>query len=315
MITAAWLALYSLAIMAAGPVLLGRLTQGGHAPRLGIAVWLTAIGSVLLCWPTAAILVAIEFGEHTGDPTGVMASCLDAARDIMAGQAGLFGQVVAWLFLALGLVVPALVVGRVAQIARRMSKRADEHASAVRIVGRTGHDEDVVVMQSPEAVAYCVAGRPSAIVVTTAAVAALHGDQLAAVLAHERAHLSGRHATLLGVLRGLAAVLPHLRLFTEGAQRVSTLLEMRADDVASRRHGSVALLGGLLALSGATPRPALAAAGQDVVVRAQRLACADVVRRSRARAHALLGAAMMVTTLGPMSIAAMAITGVLLCTP
>lgn len=317
MITAAWLSLYSLAIMAAGPAVLGRLTRVGHAPRLGIAVWLTAIGSVLLCWPTAAVLVAIEFGEHTTDTSAVVASCLQAARDILAGGAGLGGQMVAWLLLALGLAVPAVLVARVAHIAHRMTKRAGEHASAVRIVGRSAHfsNEDVVVMQSAQPAAYCVAGHPSAIVVTSAAVDALGHEQLAAVLAHERAHLAGRHAALLGVLRGLASVLPRMRLFTDGAARVSTLLEMRADDVASRRHGPDALLGGLLALSGAAPRTAMAAAGQDVVVRAQRLAGADLVRESRARAQALLGAAMMLTTLGPVSIAAMAITGVLLCTP
>lgn len=300
--------------MAAGPPVLRRLTHASDAPRLAIAVWLTAIGSVLLCWPTAMILIAIEFGEHTTRSGGVVASCLDAARDIMAGRAGPAAQAAAWSFSGLGVAVPTALTARVLLMARRMRCRAREHAEAVRMVGRC-EEGDVVVMSSDKPAAYCVAGRPSAIVVTTAAVSELQREQLAAVLAHERAHLAGRHAALLAVLRSLAAVLPRLKLFSVGAQQVSTLLEMRADDVASRRCGAVALLGGLLTLTGATPRSALAAAGQDVLARAHRLADIGVVRAAPARAQATLGAAMLVTSSGPLSIAALAMTGALLCTP
>ena len=45
----------------------------------------------------------------------------------------------------------------------------------------------------PEPAAYCVSGRPPAIVVTTAALGALDDRQLDAVVAHERAHLAGHH--------------------------------------------------------------------------------------------------------------------------
>jgi Zn-dependent protease with chaperone function len=46
---------------------------------------------------------------------------------------------------------------------------------------------------------YCVPGRLPTIVVTTGALAVLEPEQLAAVLAHERAHLAGRHHLLLAV--------------------------------------------------------------------------------------------------------------------
>lgn len=322
MIVAAWLALYSVAILVVGPPLLRRLTQACHAPRFAIAVWLTTMTSVLVCWPTAALLVAFEFGKHTAGPGGVVVSCVETMRSIAAGEAGLLAQAVAWLVVAVAVAAPTVMVARMVITLRRMRDHAHQHASAVRLVGRSrhealgfgGHEADVVVMPAAEPVAYCVEGRPSAIVVTTAAIEALRRDQLAAVLAHERAHLVGHHAVLVGILRALAAALPRLTLFTLGAEQVSTLLEMRADDVASRRHGPSALLGGLLALSGATPSPALAAAGCDVVARAQRLA-ADTADRPGARAQALLGTVIMLTTASPMSIAALSIIGVLLCTP
>lgn len=313
MITASWLALYSVAIMAAGPPLLRRLTRRGQLPRFAVAVWITAVASVLFCWPAAATLVAIEFGEHTTVDNHVVATCLQAARDMMAGEAGVVAQGMAWLVLALGVVAPLLIVARVVLLARGMSRRAREHACAVRIVGHS-HD-DIVVMPSPVAAAYCVTGRPSAIVLTTAALTTLRPDQLNAVVAHERAHLAGRHAALVATLRSLASVMPRMRLFTDAADRVATLLEMRADDVAARRHGRPALLGGLLALCEATPPDtALAATGEDVVERAERLARIGELRQSSARAQALLSAAMMVSVAGPASVAVLVVTGTLLCT-
>ena len=49
-----------------------------------------------------------------------------------------------------------------------------------------------VVLDDPRPAAYCVAGRPAAIVVTSGALAVLDQPQLEAVLAHERAHLAQR---------------------------------------------------------------------------------------------------------------------------
>lgn len=315
MITAGFLALYSVVIMAAGPPLLRRTARGGYTPRFAILIWMTAIFSVLLCWPTAAILIAIELGEHTTRPDGVVATCLQAARAIMTGEAGAVAQGVAWLLLGLGAAAPVIVAVRVALLVRRMRLRAREHASAVRIVGHSAGD-DIVVMPSTEPVAYCVAGRRPAIILTTATLSMLSTEQLDAIVAHERAHLAGRHAAVVELMRGLATALPRLRLFKDGAAQVSTLLEMRADDVAARRHGRPALLAGLIALSGAaTPDAGLAAAREDVVERARRLAGAGVLSRSRACGQTLLGAAAMMTAAaGPVSIAALVVTGTLLCT-
>lgn len=314
MITAGFLALYSVVIMVAGPPLLRRTTRAGHTPRFAILVWVTAITSVLLCWPTATILVAIELGEHTTRPDGVVATCLQAVRAILSGEAGVLAQGAAWIFSVVAAAAPMAIVLRVALLIRRMRRRAQEHACAVRIVGRSA-GADIVVVPSDEPVAYCVAGRRPAIVLTTATLSMLSTDQLDAVIAHERAHLAGRHAALVEFMRSLAAALPKFRLFKDGAARISTLLEMRADDVAARRHGRPALLAGLIALSGAaTPGGALAAAREDVVERAWRLAGTRVFSRSRAGAQTLLGAAMMTAAAGPVCIAALVVTGTLLCT-
>jgi Zn-dependent protease with chaperone function len=136
---------------------------------------------------------------------------------------------------------------------------------------------------------YCVPGRPPTIVVTTGALAVLEPGQLTAVLAHERAHLAGRHHLLLALTRSLAAVAPFVPLFARGAVEVARLAEMLADDSAARRGGAQGrrtLLTALLAMAGGTaaPRPAspalatlapaswLPATGGVVATRVRRLA-------------------------------------------
>lgn len=307
------LVLYGLAVTAIGPAALVKLSDGGHAPRLAIAAWLTAIVSMLLCWPVAAALVVVELAEHTVGSDSLLVSCVDKLRDVLVGNTGPAAQAIAGLVVAAMAGSLLLVVWRVVRSLGRMRGTSHDHARAVRIAGRPVGD-DVVIIEAAEPAAYCVVGRPSAIVVTSAAVETLDSAELAAVLAHERAHLAGRHALLVALLRSLASALPWAALVTRGAARVSTLLEMCADDVASRRHGTAPLLGGLLAMTGVTPQPALGAANLEVLARAERLFTVTP-QRCRLRATALLSAAMTMIVAGPVLIATLTITGVLLCTP
>jgi hypothetical protein len=121
---------------------------------------------------------------------------------------------------------------------RRASVRTRAHAEAARITGqRIGAGNPAFVLDATQPAVYCVPGRPATIVLTTGALAVLGPDQLTAVLAHERAHLAGRHHLLLAVTRSLAAVAPAVPLFARGTSAVARLAEMRADDVAARRAG------------------------------------------------------------------------------
>ena len=121
--------------------------------------------------------------------------------------------------------------------------------------------------------AYCVPGRPAAIVLTSAALAVLDPGQLTAVLAHERAHLAGRHHLLIALTRGLAAAFPGVPLFTRAPAEVARLAEMCADDAAARRSSRPALVTALLAMGTGTavPAAALAATTCAVSARVQRL--------------------------------------------
>jgi uncharacterized membrane protein/Zn-dependent protease with chaperone function len=266
------LLLYSIAMLVAAPPLLRALTCSGNAPRLGVATWLSAIGTVVGSWLATAVLIIVEVISHWAHPRTIAASCLARLQRTISGDAGIAPQITL-VVIAAGATVAAAITGvRLATAVLGMRARAHEHARAVRLVGHRTSEADVVMVEASKAAAYCVAGRPPAIVVTSAARAALDDRQLAAVLAHERAHLAGHHAVIVSALRALAAVFPRLNLITEGAQQVSRLLEMCADDVAARRHSSRALLSGLITLCTAGPAEALAAADLAVVARAERLA-------------------------------------------
>ena len=127
-------------------------------------------------------------------------------------------------------------------------------------------------MEHPQPAAYCVAGRHPTVVLTTGAVQALDPDQLAAVLAHERAHLAAHHHRLLAMARIGRQVLPFLPLMQDADAQVTRLVEMHADDAAKRASGPAPLATALVALATAgSPAPALAAAATDTVARIHRL--------------------------------------------
>jgi Zn-dependent protease with chaperone function/uncharacterized membrane protein len=293
------LLLYSVAMLVAAPPLLQAMTCSGNAPRLGVLTWLSAIGTVVGSWLATAVMVIIEAISHWTHPRTVASSCLARLQRTISGDAGIAPQITLVVIVAAVTVAAAITGVRLATAVLGMRARAHEHARAVRLVGHRTGEADVVIVEAAKAAAYCVAGRPPAIVVTSAARAALDDRQLAAVLAHERAHLAGHHAMIVSALRALAAMFPRLSLFTYGAREVSRLLEMCADDVAVRRHGSQALLTGLITLCTAAPAEALAAADLAVLARAERLA-RPPQESVKVKTRAVLASVIAIMAAGPL---------------
>jgi Zn-dependent protease with chaperone function len=194
----------------------------------------------------------------------------------------------------------AVLAWRYGRAMRRAGRRTRAHAEAARITGRRlpvrGDREGggaAVVLDAPQRAAYCVPGRPAAIVLTSGALAVLDGPQLGAVLAHERAHLAGRHHLLISLSRGLAASFPGVPVFTRGPAEVARLAELCADDAAARRSGRPVLVAALLAMGTGTaiPAPALAVTSGAVTARVHRLL--DPPRRGRRARYGLALVAVM----------------------
>jgi beta-lactamase regulating signal transducer with metallopeptidase domain len=129
----------------------------------------------------------------------------------------------------------------------------------------------MVLLQDDRPAVYCLPGRRR-IVFTTGALRRLDSRQLDAVLAHERAHLAGRHHLVIILAAALRDAFPHVRVFAVAATQFSSLVEMAADDAAGRRAHRLTLADALLTLAAArVPAGALGAGGTAGAQRIQRL--------------------------------------------
>lgn len=265
---------YAVAVAWCLPILLGRLTASGISARLGLVAWVAAMASVLTC-----ALAAVQFLVNAAIanwPWLAEAVCRSVTGQACA--AAVYRSAVFEFGLSVAAVIAATTAAALAWRygcgVRRVQRRTRAHAEAARITGRSLSGADpAVVLDDPQPAAYCMPGRPATIVVTSGAIAVLDAAQLAAVLAHERAHLAGRHHLVLTLTRGLAAIFPALPLFIRGPAEVARLAEMCADDAAARHVGRNALVAALLTMGTGQPVPtaALAVTAGAVATRVQRL--------------------------------------------
>jgi hypothetical protein len=132
-----------------------------------------------------------------------------------------------------------------------------------------------LVVDYPTAAAYCLPGLRSKIVFSVGALELLGRGELAAVLAHERAHLRERHDLVLLPFTALRRAFPRSATCAEADRAVALLVEMLADDHALRARPARELVSALVrfgtAGACATPNGALAAAEGEVAARVARL--------------------------------------------
>ena len=273
------LAGYALVVAWFLPRPLTRLTSQGVSIRPGLAAWLGAMASAALAAGMALqFLIRAVVGGWPQLSEAVCrsvagAACTRAVYGSAAFELGL-GAVT-----AVATVMAAVAGWRYARRTRRARRHTRAHAEAARLTGQALPGTEAVVLPDPRPAAYCVAGRPGAIVLTSGALAMLEQPQLDAVLAHERAHLARRHHVLITLTTGLAAAVPGAPLFARGKAEVARLAEMSADDAAVRASGRTALVTALLAIGtgaavhagGVVPPAALGAAGHEVPARLERM--------------------------------------------
>ena len=173
--------------------------------------------------------------------------------------------------LLLVLLLRAVLV--VVPVAWTAATRRARHRDAVVLVGRHSPELGATVLEDARPAAYLVPGRSHQIVVSTGALGLLSVDELAAVVAHERAHAAGRHHLLRDGARLLERAFPRIALFTVARQQITRLVEMRADQIAGDRHAPITLARALVAMAtgGAAPSATLAATGGDALERVHRM--------------------------------------------
>jgi Zn-dependent protease with chaperone function len=273
------LLLYAVAVGVVLPVGLRRRPDWlVRAPRLGAAAMLAAAWSVLLALVLAGATVALPTSALTPDLAHLIGACLARLRAAYSSPGGL-ALVVPGQLLSLGLLTRILWVGGWLTLVRRTERR--RHRLLVRLAGQRMSDGPVVVLDSPAAAAYSIAGRHPAVIVTRGTMALLSTPQLDAVLAHEHAHLHAGHHRRLAAAALAARSLPFVPLLRETPGRLARLLEMEADELAALDHEPRVLASALVTVGAATSPSdgagttggavPLAAAGSDAAARVRRL--------------------------------------------
>lgn len=269
MTVAAVLVLYAACVGTLGSRMLGRATWPARAPLLAIITYLSAAWSVVAALGLAGLTLAIHATALAGGLSNLIGACVLRLRDAYATPGG---ATVAGLGLTFaGAVAARTVVAAVTHL-RAVRRRALRHAEAALLLGRHEAALGAVLVDDAQSTAYCVAGPRPTVIVTTGALQTLDSDQLDAVLTHEQAHLTYHHHRLLAMARIGCQVLPFIPLTRNTAIQIARLIEMHADDAATRARDGEVLATALVALATtAGPAPGLAAAATDAVQRIQRL--------------------------------------------
>jgi Zn-dependent protease with chaperone function len=265
-----------------------------RAPAAAIVLW-QALG---LGWGLAAVGTLIGLGTAGQDlggsagsgpappgagalGSGVAGGAVTALGRLVRGQLGFGPMALARLAsLVAGLVLLTLLVW-VLLSASAAVLRARQRQRA--LLSLLAHGDPKVpgalVVDYPAAAAYCLPGLRSAIVISAGTLDLLDSAELAAVLAHERAHLRERHDLVLLPFVALLNGFAWSPVVRKAHQAVALLIEMHADDMARRHRPARELATALLRVGaaggGLAPSGTLAAADPasdcDVTARVTRL--------------------------------------------
>ncbi|MEU4240159.1 M56 family metallopeptidase [Actinoplanes sp. NPDC026619] len=191
------------------------------------------------------------------------------------------GKPVAAAALAGALLIAATIVLRLLWslygVSKRSRARRARHRLLVDLLDRVEQREELGVdnlrvLQGALPLAYCVPGREARVVLSDGALKILDRPEIDAVLAHEQTHLRHRHDLVMESFTAFYRAVPRPLRSRAPLDAVHLLLEMVADDAASRRAGPAPLQAALERLSDAVPLAEDAAANPKGDARRRRLA-------------------------------------------
>jgi len=241
-----------------------------RSPAAAILLW-QALG---LGWGLAAIGALAGLGA-ADERTGVAAGAVAAASRLVRGsgdtalRAWSLLTAVRAVSLGAGIVLLLLLCWvLLAAFAAVFRSRQRQRVLLSLLAHGDPKVPGALVVDHPAAAAYCVPGLKSAIVISAGALDLLDQAELAAVLAHERAHLRERHDLVLLPFTALLSAFRWSRAARRAHGAVALLVEMHADDCALRHRPARELATALLRVgaagAGQAPTGALAAAGADL---------------------------------------------------
>ncbi|WP_326551724.1 M56 family metallopeptidase [Micromonospora sp. NBC_01813] len=212
--------------------------------RPGLAAQVSA-GSAVAVAAGSVVAIAAAAAPTVGAGTAALAGGPAAAGDAV--------DRVSWFsWCCLVLLAASAAGAATAALRYRRALRA-----AAREAARLPGKGEIVVLPDPAAQAFTLPGRPGRIVVTSGMRAALDQVGYAALVAHEREHLRGRHHRLVFLTRLAAAANP---LLAPVVGQVRFLVERAADEVAAEHTGDRRVVAETIAVAAlaASSRPPLA---------------------------------------------------------
>ena len=281
---------YAALLLTAGPRALGRARWPDGAPRLAIAAWFALTGSAIFSVIAGGLALMLPTVRISIDLADLMSSCMIALRAQCADPAG---AALTGAGAVLVIAVPARLTWCTYRALAQAARTRRRHWLRLSLIGKPDSHLGAVIIGHREPAAYCLPGSGNRIVLTTGAVRALDEIQLRAVLAHERAHLRGRHHLLITLAGALTAAFPLVSTFRVAVGHVALLAELRADDAASAVAHRLSVVAALLTLGTGVPAAAALGAGTADAARVRRLIDGPAAV-SRTRVAAVVSSAVAV---------------------
>ena len=252
------------------PYLIDRLDLRRRDPVLVIVAWFVSMMGVLLAAAAGVLLLLLPGHGPSAPLLAALHQCWSA---IQHGSPPRVEETAGVIGVALLVAVACRLVVVSVRGVRRRTRRRQENLSVLRMVARSTSDSaDILWLAYERPLAFSMAGRPGVVVATEGLARHLTPDAVAAVMAHERAHLSGRHHLLVATADALHTALPFVPLFRVAPQAIRDLVELAADVAAVRACGSAAVRSALLKVTRHDlPGTALAMAHDAVELRLARL--------------------------------------------
>jgi Zn-dependent protease with chaperone function len=233
-----------------------------RSPVAAILLW-QALG---LSWGVAAVGALIGFAVTSSGAVGTgplerLVSLLTADHPVQAIGLARLGCLVAGILLLA--ILCWILVAATASVLRARQRQRE---LLILLAHADPKVPGALVVDHPAAAAYCLPGLRPEIVISAGVLDLLDADELAAVLAHERAHLRERHDLVLLPFLALLRAFSWAGITTRAYRAVGLLLEMHADDRVLRqlpaRELATALLRVGAAGGGGVPAGALAVTGR-----------------------------------------------------
>ncbi|WP_019484283.1 M56 family metallopeptidase [Arthrobacter sp. TB 23] len=291
---------YAVAVAAVAP-LLSKGTWSDRSPRIGILVWQALSVTIIAGIVFAGAALAVPAMPFTSNLADFLRACVMTLQEQYSTPGGAIVTTVgAFTAVAVLMRTGFCIIAELfsAHRARR------QQLQSLALLARWDASGQFLILDHDDAAAYCLPGRKNEIVFTSAALGALNADQRAAVLAHEMAHLRGRHHLILATANAIHRAFPRVPAFRIARTELQRLVEMDADDRAARSSSRLTVATAVvrLAEAGSTPAVALGAGGASALARVRRLASPNVPLGALRTLFALTAAAAMFVL--PLSVAA-----------